>query len=106
MAERLFYILTDLRPSSAPLLIAFIRGVPWADIDDLTRQVILHEISSGIIKLRVANGFAPFDDGLGDRPSVFHIIREILFPAAPTGAEPGFEVQQHNLSGIGKCLAT
>jgi hypothetical protein len=103
MVERLFYILKDLKPSSQPLLFGFVRAVPWADIDDHTRRVILREIGDAIVKLRVKSGLEPFDDPLlDDRPNVFGIVKEILFPErAPVGAEPGIEIQQHNISGIG-----
>jgi hypothetical protein len=109
MAERLLYIADNIGPGPSPsILLAFVKGVDWTGIDEATRRALLHEIGNGIIKLRVKSGLEPFDDDLGERPSVFHAIREILFPAqaAPTGAEPGFNIQQHNVSRIGKCLVT
>jgi hypothetical protein len=82
MFERLLYILEGLRLDSAPLLLAYVRGVDWPAIDTATRQAILHEISSGIIKLRIASGCEPFDDDpFAECPSVFHIIKEEILPA-------------------------
>ena len=93
MMERLLYILRDLDPQSATLLLAFVRGVDWLAIDSQTRFVALHEIDAAATKLRERLGLAPFDDGTGfdDRQSVLVICRDMLFPrdAPPTGAKPG-----------------
>jgi hypothetical protein len=84
MFERLLFILKDLKLDSAPLLLGYIRNINWATIDAETRQVILHEIGTAITTLRVRNEHVPFDDPIpfpDDLPSVFSIIRELLFPA-------------------------
>jgi hypothetical protein len=94
MIERLAFILKALTVESAPLLLAYIRGVNWATVDYPTRLVVLHEINAAITKLRERSGLLPFDDGFpGDRPNVFQTIRTILIPAeaAPSGAHAGLE---------------
>jgi hypothetical protein len=92
MIERFMFILNNLTRESAPLLLAYIRGVDWATIDYPTRLTVLHEINTAITKLRGRNGLSPFDDGFpGDPPNVFQTIRTILIPAgaAPSGAHAG-----------------
>ena len=92
MVERLAYMLKALELSSAPLLLAYIRGVDWTAVDYLTRLTILHEINAAITRLRERNGMSPFDDGFpGDPPNLFQLIRPILIPAeaAPSGAHAG-----------------
>jgi hypothetical protein len=91
MFERLLFILKGMSLTSAPLLLAYVRGVDWPSIDMSTRLNVLHEINTGITNLRARHGLSPFDDGI-ERDSVFCLIREILFPAhsaAPPGAQPG-----------------
>jgi hypothetical protein len=78
MIERLMFILNNLARKSAPLLIAYIRGIDWTTIDYPTRLVVLHEINVAITRLRERGGLSPFDDGMpGDRPNVFQTIRTI-----------------------------
>ena len=92
MVERLVFILKGLTLESAPLLLAYIRGVDWATVDYPTRLTVLHEVNAAITRLRERNGLSPFDDGFpGDPPNVFQIIRTILIPAeaAPSGAHAG-----------------
>jgi hypothetical protein len=92
MFERLLYILKTLTPKSAPLLLAYVRGIDWSIIDSPTRLIVLHEINNAITDLRTRHGLAPFDDGWpSGRESVFVTVRQLLFPAqaAPPGAQPG-----------------
>jgi hypothetical protein len=91
MLERLFFILAELKPSSAPtLLLAYVSAVDWSTVDLETRQAALHEIDAAVIKLRTRAELAPFDDGLpGDRLPVFLAIKSILFPADDAGANRG-----------------
>jgi hypothetical protein len=92
MVERLKWILGSLTLESAPLLLAYVRGIDWVTIDYPTRLTVLHEINTAITKLRGRNGLSPFDDGFpGDSPNVFQTIRTILIPAeaAPSGAHAG-----------------
>jgi hypothetical protein len=96
MFERLLYILKNLRPQSAPLLLGYIRGVDLSTVGYPTRLVMLHEIGRAIAALRERNGLAPFNDALpGEREHVFSVIKQHLFPAqaAPPGAEPGLDQQ-------------
>jgi len=79
MIERLIFILKALTPKSAPLLLAYIRGVDWSAVDCPTRLVVLHETNTAIAKLREKSGLAPFDDGVpGERDNAFRIIRSIV----------------------------
>jgi hypothetical protein len=79
MVERLTYILESLELNSAPLLLAYVRGVDWQTVDYSTRLTVLHEVNTAVTKLREHNGLSPFDDGMpGDRPSVFQTIRGIV----------------------------
>jgi hypothetical protein len=81
MVERLAFILKELTLESAPLLLAYIRGVNWAAIDYRTRLTVLHEVNTAITHLRDRNGMPPFDDGFpGDRANAFQIIRSIVAP--------------------------
>jgi hypothetical protein len=52
MFERLLYILKTLTLKSAPLLLAYIRGIDWSSVDSPTRLIVLHEVNSGITNLR------------------------------------------------------
>jgi hypothetical protein len=101
MFERLLYLLKSLELKSATILLAYIRGIDWADVPVETRRVVLHEIDGSIIQLRVRHKLPPFDDGWpGQRDSAFVTILNILFPAsivrAPTGAKPGFNEQMQS----------
>jgi hypothetical protein len=79
MVERLMFMLEVLKLGSAPLLLAYVRGIDWSPIDYTTRLVVLHEINIAITHLRERNGLSPFDDGIpGDRPNVFQTIRGIV----------------------------
>ena len=79
MLERLVYILKTLAPSSAPLLLAYIRGVDWPSVNYPTRLITLHEVNIAITKLREKSGQDPFDDGLpGERDNVFRTLQKIV----------------------------
>jgi hypothetical protein len=81
MFERLLYILKNLTPQSAPLLLGYIRGVDLSTVDYPTRLVMLHEINRAISALRERNGLPPFDDGLpGEREHVFASSSNTCFP--------------------------
>jgi hypothetical protein len=108
MIERLLVICKGL-PESRAILFAFVRGVPWRDIDEQTRCVALRAIDSAIIRFRDKAGLATFDDGLpGDRDNLFLAAKTLLFPvddAAPTGAKPGLNSDNSRIEGKRKCLA-
>jgi hypothetical protein len=79
MVERLVFILKDLNSHSLALLLAFIRGVHWSEIDYDTRLTVLHEVNTAITKLRERSGLSPFDDGVpGERENVFRMIKSIV----------------------------
>ena len=81
MVERLAYMLKALELNSAPLLLAYIRGVDWTAVDYLTRLTILHEINAAITRLRERNGMSPFDDGFpGDPPNCSSSFDRFSFP--------------------------
>jgi hypothetical protein len=81
MIERLVFILKSLVPDSAPLLLAYIRGVNWPSVDYHTRLIVLHEVNRAITELREKSNLTPFDDGLlGERDNVFRTIQKIVTP--------------------------
>ena len=63
MVERLVFILKELKLESAPLLLAYIRGVDWTTVDYPTRLTVLHEINTAIARMRERNGLSFYDDG-------------------------------------------
>jgi hypothetical protein len=85
--ERLMLQLKHLH--EARELLRFIEAQDWAAIDAETRLIALHEINTAICKLRERSGLMPIDDALpGERPNVFVLIKEALFPRE-RGAQPG-----------------
>jgi hypothetical protein len=81
MVERLMFILRELTLKSAPLFLAYIKGVDWSAVDANTRFVCLHEIDHTVIRMRERHGMAPFDDPLpGQRENVTRQIKAHLFP--------------------------
>lgn len=59
-------------------LLALIEAGPWRNADDDTKFLVLSLIDGDIAYLREREGLPPFDDDLGDDPTVFQIIRELL----------------------------
>jgi hypothetical protein len=81
MIERLMVVLKELSLQSAPLLLAYIRGVDWGTVDANTRFIVLHEINAAIAAMRERHGMAPFDDPLPGQPeNVTRLIKTRLFP--------------------------
>jgi hypothetical protein len=81
MIERLMFILKELSLQSAPLLLAYIRGVDWSAIDANTRFICLHEINAAIGNMRESHGMAFCDDPLPGQPeSASRLIKAHLFP--------------------------
>ena len=72
--------LRKLSIDNSELLITHIREAGWLDhLDRNERYVALSIVADAIAKLRVRNGYAPFDDSLpGEEPTAFEIIREML----------------------------
>ena len=61
-------------------LVDYVEQAQWlVDADRLTRYIVLSVIADKIVKLRIQNGYAPFDDSLpGELPTAFEIIRARL----------------------------
>lgn len=76
----LFQILDSLTPSSPPALMSYLAKCQWfVSADYGTRYDILSIIDARIMRFRVREGLAPFDDGLPDEPpTAFCIIRHHL----------------------------
>jgi hypothetical protein len=99
MIERLVFILDSLTLDSAPLLVAYIRGVDWATVHYPTRLTVLHEVNVAITRLRERNGMAPFDDAMpGDPPNVFETIRTILIPAEAAPSRSACRLEEKHAS--------
>lgn len=75
--KELLQIMDSLTPSSAPGLLSFLARCNWfLQAERGVRQNILSLISIGIMRHRVREGLAPFDDSLpGEEPTAFEIIR-------------------------------
>lgn len=73
----LLQIMDSLSPSSAPALMSFLARCNWfLACERTTRQDILSLIDIGIVRHRIKQGLAPFDDSLmGESPTVFEVIR-------------------------------
>jgi hypothetical protein len=78
--KELSRLLRALSIENAADLIEYVRAAGWLHGADLkTRQTALSAIANIIIRLRIANGYAPIDDSLpGEPPTVFEIIRKEL----------------------------
>ena len=61
-------------------LLDYVEQAQWmVEADRVTRYIVLASISHRITKLRIQNGYAPFDDSLpGELPTVYEIIRARL----------------------------
>jgi hypothetical protein len=82
MVERLMFILSTLSQDSAPLLLAYVRGVDWSSVSHDTRLTVLHQINDRITRMRQRHGLTPIDDPLPGQPdNVFRIVRAILTPS-------------------------
>jgi hypothetical protein len=75
--ERAVRALTIDNPDA---LVAHVQAAKWLRKADFqTRRVALSMISNAIIRVRIANGYAPIDDSLpGEEPTAFEIIRNEL----------------------------
>jgi len=73
-------VLRRMTIEDGPALVAHVDNAQWlVDADRLTRYIVLAAISDKIVKLRIQNGYAPFDDSLpGELPTVYEIIRAKL----------------------------
>jgi hypothetical protein len=80
MIERLIFILKELSLQSAPLLLAYIRGVDWSTVDADIKFVCLHEINTAIAAMRERHGMDSFNDPLPGQPeNVSRLIKAHLF---------------------------
>jgi hypothetical protein len=78
--QALVTLLDHMTLESASNLIGYVKDSPWLKkADRHERADILWLIDTAIVRLRVRNGLAPFDDGLFDEePAAFIIIRNHL----------------------------
>ena len=76
----LVFVLRHLTMESASELIDYVRRQRWLlDAGLHERQLAMDIICSQIVRLRLENGYPPFDDGLpGEDPTAFEIIRDEL----------------------------
>ncbi len=76
----LFQILDSLTPISPPALMSYLAKCQWfVNADYGMRHDILSVIDMSIMRFRIREGLAPFDDGLADEPpTAFGIIRHHL----------------------------
>ncbi|MET0723600.1 MAG: hypothetical protein ABWY64_22635 [Tardiphaga sp.] len=71
--------LRALSIDGAEQLIAFVETSPLRQAPPDIRYVALATVDAAIMKLRLSNGYPPFDDSLpGEEPTAFEIIREYL----------------------------
>lgn len=60
-------------------LVAFVAASPLRQAPPDIRYLALAAIGNAILRLRISNGYAPFDDSLpGEEPTAFEIIRSLL----------------------------
>jgi hypothetical protein len=61
-------------------LISYVRGAAWIhDLDAEAKHVLLSVVASAIVRLRIVNGYEPYDDGIpGEGPTAFITIRDML----------------------------
>lgn len=73
-------LLRRMTIEEADQLVAYVKSSGWLKQADLkTRQLVLSEIDDAIVRLRLINGYPPFDDSLpGEPPKAFEIIRDEL----------------------------
>jgi hypothetical protein len=76
----LLAILKRMTPQSSRELIDYVKGARWiAQCDQDQKFTVLSVIDMAIIRLRIRDGRAPFDDPLPDEPdSAFVVIRRII----------------------------
>jgi hypothetical protein len=84
----LFRVVENLQHVRSAQLIGFVKAVDWASIDAATKQTVMHEIDTAIIKQRERAGLAPIDDPLpGAPPNAFQVIHGILTSFPPDGGK-------------------
>lgn len=73
-------LLRRMTVQDGPQLVDHVLKAQWlVDADRLTRYIVLAVISDRISKLRVQNGYDPFDDSLpGELPTAYELIRAHL----------------------------
>ena len=73
-------LLESMTMSSGSDLVAYIENARWLlDADLRIRQIALGAIDDAIVKMRMENGLPPFNDSLlGEKPTAFEIVRQIL----------------------------
>ena len=73
----LLQFIDSMTIESAPALVKLVQASAWLKAtDERVRFEVLSIISAAIIRLRVRNGYPPFDDSLWDEPpTAFEVIR-------------------------------
>jgi hypothetical protein len=61
-------------------LIGYVQNAQWIhELDVEAKHVLLSVVASAIVRLRIINGYDPFDDGIpGEGPTAFIAIRDML----------------------------
>src|SRR5262249_35757371 len=78
--RELVNFLSSMRLDNGAELIDLVRRSGWRAAPRDLRYLILHETDLAIIKVRVAHGLDPIDDGLPAEPkTAFQVVREYLF---------------------------
>jgi hypothetical protein len=71
-------LLRKLTMDDADELVDHVR-LHWAAVDRHTQQLVLSTVAQRITRLRIQNGYEPFDDALpGEQPNVYLTVRSIL----------------------------
>lgn len=78
--KTLTQLLRKMTIEDSDKLISYVRGAAWIhDLDAEAKHVLLSVVASAIVRLRIINGYDPFDDGIpGEGPTAFVAIRDML----------------------------
>lgn len=78
--KALMAFLKTLGPNSADVLVDYVDNSEWLKNADINiRQACLSYISLAIMRVRIQQGLAPFDDAIGEEPAnAFLLVRKML----------------------------
>ena len=78
--KTLTLLLRKMTIEDSPRLIEYVRKAKWIhEMDADAKHVLLSVVASAIVRLRIVNGYDPFDDGIpGEGPTAFITIRDML----------------------------